>query len=565
MFSATIALARRSCEQVTKSKMKTVFQNVSGVKTMVLLVFLTSFLCRTVGGDVPPGYSSVEDLVKDLKALTKENKGYRDTNRELNEQISTMSEKLADLRAAGAVEEEMADSTSQTPVPFWLKWWNYHHEPPSKESAEAEEGCNSFRCCLLMVVDSVFDVVWIAISDPIGFIGVISTVITDLVQNQVRVLSAILGGILTFSVINVVLYATTKITDMCNKIHKMVKAFLKLPLMSLIIETIKKAYKWVLNIMDVEKQEKEMDEKLAKLSEAMEKIKQCLDKPIPSAETQDLGAPSKRCGYCGAWGHVHTECERKRAEDIKCSYCGRTGHVEMGCRLKKEHQRFGYEKKGKDVKKPKASHVLAPVEKGGDQKPPMPVECRYCHGVNHVETYCLKKRAAEARLLTAQEKGKKEEVEEIPVTKLEAAPSVSVVGDDDQNNDDKRLVYVPIRFRDVKINRCLIDTGAQVNLMPASIVTRHGFPLTKDGIQTVYGFDGTPGRIQGLVEGRLSFGDDSQTLLTDFMVSPDITTPIIGFPALRDSNLWINCQNHEIYNKRTGKTILCSVVTTEKN
>ena len=102
-------------------------------------------------------------------------------------------------------------------------------------------------------------------------------------------------------------------------------------------------------------------------------------------------------------GKLDHQCQRPTsAETGRHSVCyPSASNVEMGCHLKKEHQRFGYLKKGKEEKKPKASHVLAPVEKGGDKKTHTLVERWYYHGVNHIEIYCLKKRATKDRLLTA--------------------------------------------------------------------------------------------------------------------------------------------------------------------
>ena len=48
-----------------------------------------------------------------------------------------------------------------------------------------------------------------------------------------------------------------------------------------------------------------------------------------------------------------------------------------------------------------------------------------------------------------------------------------------------------------------MDTGAQVNLMPAGEVSRHEFPYRGDGIQAVKELDESPGRIIGTVLGRL--------------------------------------------------------------
>ena len=120
-----------------------------------------------------------------------------------------------------------------------------------------------------------------------------------------------------------------------------------------------------------------------------------------------------------------------------------------------------------------------------------------------------------------------------------------------------------MNFEGVRFSRCLIDTGAQVNLMPASDVTKNQFVLQKGGIQEVRGFNGSPGKIVGTIKGMVQVGPDKEAKETSFLVSPDISVPVIGFPILRDFGLSIDCQNHQIYNDRTGEAVLCSVIATK--
>ena len=60
--------------------------------------------------------------------------------------------------------------------------------------------------------------------------------------------------------------------------------------------------------------------------------------------------------------------------------------------------------------------------------------------------------------------------------------------------EKERLAYEPISFEGVKFSSCLMDIGAQVNLMPAREVSRHGFACRRDGVQAVRGFDGSCGK-----------------------------------------------------------------------
>ena len=138
---------------------------------------------------------------------------------------------------------------------------------------------------------------------------------------------------------------------------------------------------------------------------------------------------------------------------------------------------------------------------------------------------------------------------------------VSVIND--INVEERKEIYAPINFEGVRFSRCLIDTGAQINLMPAFDVTKNQFIIQKGGIQEVRGFNGSPGKIVGTIKGKLQVGPEKEAKEMDFLVSPDITVPVIGFPALREFGLSIDCQNHQIYNESTGEAVLCSVITTK--
>ena len=89
--------------------------------------------------------------------------------------------------------------------------------------------------------------------------------------------------------------------------------------------------------------------------------------------------------------------------------------------------------------------------------------------------------------------------------------------------------------------------------------------VSKNDIKEIYGFNGAPGQILGTVTGNLKLGPNKEPREASFMVSSEITTPIIGFPTLREFGLSINCQKHEIVNEQTGESVFCSVVIDEKN
>ena len=545
-------------------------RRVPCVRKMVLICAVLLALCQGTLA-IPLGYSTVEDVTNDLKRLYAENKEIREANKDLREQLNTMSEKMADVLSSESVKDEEPEYSQH--VPFWMRWWTFHYDPAQyrhNETNTTAEGCISVRCCVLFTVDRALDLSWRFATDPIGLFEDISKGLSESFESQLKFFSAILGACLVFFGLNVMVFAMTKFAELCEHVRKMVKALMKLPLISFLFATMQKLFRWVLTTAEVVKPQDlvdKVDRKVDVLTETMQKIVDIIEEPnVPntSGRKVKIGGEPKRCTYCGAENHQRADCPRVRYDSLKCSYCGRKGHVEEDCRLKKGDERFGFPKRKYDGKRPKASSI---VEEKGQEKvvKAISVKCDVCGGC-HKRENCLQNKAVKARtgLESIPESVSSIERSQASTSAGKSQASVSVVREGDGGVGEKTLVHAPIHFNGVKFANCLIDTGSQVNLMPASHATRHGFACRRDGIRAIRGFDGSPGRIFGTVEGELSIGrGDSQQ--DEFLVSPDISRPIVGMPALKKRGLCINCGEHEIFNPMTGDIILCSAVTEEKN
>ena len=523
----------------------------------------------------PPGYSNVEEMTKDLKKLTKENKQIRDTNNDLKNQITEMAEQLAELRAADEVEKAKQEYEK---LPFWMKWFNVWYEPLPDEEEEVQEeerkGCTTIKCCLLHIIGRLMDWAWLFASDPITLFEKITKKLSGAFESQIKFLSAILGAALVFIGMNVTVYAATKFAELCEQTRKLIKFLIKLPLVAFLLEVSKKFAKWVLTTSDVVRSQEVADKverKVDILTEALQKIVDIVEKPDepgPSSLKQKKEPVAKRCTYCGAEGHARAACPREKYDSIKCNFCGRRGHLEKDCRQKNwrpfpQRRRF-------EEKSPQASVVAEKKEK--EAKPDVAmIVCEFC-GLNHKKENCLKNKAVKKKTgLDIVQESKKEDGGSS--SSSEESASVSMIRNNDVNSNEEegqmspekeRLIYAPISFEGVKFSSCLLDTGAQVNLMPAREVSRHGFAYRRDGIRAVRGFDGSPGRILGSVVGKLSIGRN-ESVTTEFLVSPDVTRPIIGIGALARMDLTIDCASREIVNNRTGDILLCTVVVAEKN
>ena len=512
-----------------------------------------------------PGYSTVESMTSDLKKLTKENKQIRDTNLDLQKQITEMAEKLADIRATESAEEARRQYEN---LPFYVKWFTFWYEPLTDEKEEKKEeqkGCTTIKCCLLHIMERLMDWAWLFASDPICLFEKITKKLSSAFESQIKFLSAILGAALVFIGMNVTVYAVTKFAELCEQIRKLIKFLLKLPLIAFLLESAKKFTKWVLTTSEVVRTQEvadKVEKKVDVLTEALQKIVDIVEKPDgsgPSGSKAKLTGATKRCSYCGVEGHTRADCPRMKWESQKCNFCGRRGHTEENCFYKKGGSRF--QKKPLEGKGPKASSIVE-KEAREDKVQPISVVCDFCGG-SHKKESCLKNKAVKEKtgLDVIQEK---DENGGSSSENGKKSAQITTIEDGRESPEKEYLVYAPIQFEGIKFSRCLIDTGAQVNIMPAREVTKHGFTCHRDGIRAVRGFDGSPGRILGTIEGNLSIGRND-AIYEEFLISPDVTRPIVGLPTMARMGLTINCASHEIVNNVTGDILLCSVVTAEKN
>ena len=602
----------------------------SGIGVLMCICFL---LIVSVHAD---GHEPERNLTKELEetiAGMREEDGYRtsllkiyqERTDVLTSEIARLKDVISDFRGESPSDSSSTLIVDVPPVTEEeKKSWYYYFFPKSRTTyfipvndtadAKEEKKCETFKCCSLMVVETAMDILWVAVTDPVNLAGKVSESVSKVVKDQLQVLSGILGTAITFTALNVAVYVTTKFSKICSKAKRLCGRMCDLPVPALGIDLFKRVIGWASEQKEKPALERAMEERLKSMTDAMEKIKEELKKPLPRREYM-----SPKCGYCGSSAHVMRDCPVKKYDDQKCHYCGEKGHIAVSCPKRKADQSTGI----KPWKKNPRARVI--IEKGEASGEGQEVSCSYCGKPNHTASFCLVKkkddmsRASEdlnpfrpkqycricglnnhtesncfknkKKLVKTctycggwnhnekecykkvydeqQEKG----YEDRGVSTIAASSRVAQGEESGSGNAEKgessiskkTRVYAPINFEGKRFSKCLIDTGAQANLMPAGDVTRHQFVVNKGGIKEVRGFNGSPGKILGTVMGDLQFGPDKGTKKVEFLVSPDVGEPIIGFPTLRDFGLSINCQSHEIYNESTGEAVLCSVVNAEKN
>ena len=601
----------------------------SGIGVLMCLCFLLVVSVHADGHE--PERNMTKELDETIAKLKEEDK-YRDSVLQIFQdrsdvltlEIARLKDAMNDFRG----EPSDSSSTLMVDVPPITeeekKSWYYFFFPKSRVThfipvnatadAKEEKKCETFKCCSLMVVETAMDILWVAVTDPMNLAGKVSESVGKVVKDQLQVLSGILGTTITFTVLNVVVYVTTKFSKICSKAKRLCGRMCDLPVPALGIDLFKRIIGWASEQKERPTLEKAMEDRLRSMTEAMEKIKEELKKPLPKREYV-----SPKCGYCGSSAHVMRDCPVKKYDDQKCHYCGERGHIAVSCPKRKADQSTGVKPWKKN---PRASVI---IEKGEGSGEGQEVSCSYCGKPNHTASFCLVKKKDDMNRASQdlnpfrsrqccricglsnhtesncfgnkknfvktcsycggwnhKEKECYKKVYDEQQRRRSKDEGVSTIAASSQiaQNEEfgidgvdkgelsvskKTRVYAPINFEGKRFSKCLIDTGAQANLMPAGDVTRHQFVVNKGGIKEVRGFNGSPGKILGTVMGDLQFGPDKGTKKVEFLVSPDVGEPIIGFPTLRDFGLSINCQSHEIYNESTGEAVLCSVVNAEKN
>ena len=127
-----------------------------------------------------------------------------------------------------------------------------------------------------------------------------------------------------------------------------------------------------------------------------------------------------------------------------------------------------------------------------------------------------------------------------------------------------QLLYTPAMVNGFRLSRCLIDTGSEVNLLPKSVAVKYGFTMNKAGVSMLLDFHGGSSAVEGSTALDLQIGPTTMQGC-EFIISPAISVPIIGLPALQTLGIRVDCAEGELVEKTTGATVKCSVVQKQKN
>ena len=135
---------------------------------------------------------------------------------------------------------------------------------------------------MLLTVDRALDLSWRLATDPIGLFEDISKGLSESFESQLKFFSAILGACLVFFGLNLMVFSSTKFSELCEYVRKIIKALIKLPLMSFLFAVVKKLFHWALTVAEVTKPQDlvdMVDRKVDVLTETMRKIVDIIEEP----------------------------------------------------------------------------------------------------------------------------------------------------------------------------------------------------------------------------------------------------------------------------------------------
>ena len=125
--------------------------------------------------------------------------------------------------------------------------------------------------------------------------------------------------------------------------------------------------------------------------------------------------------------------------------------------------------------------------------------------------------------------------------------------------EDQTALHAPVWINEVKLTRCLIDSGSEVNLISVKDAVKHGFSYEMGGIKKIFGFNGSSSPVDGLMDCEIRLGPNGDTVKVEFLVTPNVTILILGCPALAAMGLMMDCKER-ILTDDHGNVVRCSAV-----
>ena len=136
-----------------------------------------------------------------------------------------------------------------------------------------------------------------------------------------------------------------------------------------------------------------------------------------------------------------------------------------------------------------------------------------------------------------------------------------------ENTTGTTLLYTPICINGHVFRKCLIDTGSEVNVMALRDATKYGIAFDPKCHQADYWIQWSkvPGGRYGDVR-HCGGPMHKDVIKAQFIISSGHGgDPILGFPALNELGLTVNCKQRELTEQSTGLVVHCAATTRQEN
>ena len=394
-------------------------------------------------------------------------------------------------------------------------------DPNFGVNVEEVPQCHSVRCYTVSLVELLFDGFGLLVSNPLTLWAKFSEAATFILRTRFSVILKVIGGFFFFVFLNVVAYFIGRIADIIGYLSQLISIIVNMPVIALITRMLSAIWTFLVDAAKSEKRRSKAkkEEKVAKTARVQ------LAKDVN--EIRDL-VEQLRTG--------------KNLTEMQALI------TEMKMLLKNQRpEGQGSEKK----------------EKVGDSRDNR-IRCGYCNKPNHTEDSCWSKMMAQGIVPPGWRKR---------TPSPTAGPSGETSGNGERKQDGKTLkvaalrtlMYTPAKVNGIPFRRCLVDTGSQANVISVRDATKYGISYRPGGIQRLEGFNGSVSPVCGMVDCEVSFGPGNETRKVEFVVTSDVTVPILGLPALQDFQVLVDCAAHELVDAKTGNTVRCSMVEAPKN
>lgn len=129
-------------------------------------------------------------------------------------------------------------------------------------------------------------------------------------------------------------------------------------------------------------------------------------------------------------------------------------------------------------------------------------------------------------------------------------------------------LQTPIMLNEIKVNKVLLDTGAEVNVLPTAFCTKHAVVYQGLKEEEKLGLRGFTEAVVATPVGKVTFVTrigPSEEAEIDFLIVDGATDVIVGMKTLSKLELSVDCATGDVTHAKSGRTVRCSIVTVQKN